>query len=157
MPNFNHGGVQPHSVGSHYPIIVVGYGDGTWRAEYGGAKSAPVPSAKAATHLATLAYGVLVTFNGETCKDWLVNLGFQAWLTGPANKDSVKQPSQAVAWVLGGARIDVYLQLTNAAGHRLVNSRTFASHEEAADFQEALCLLIGAKAKDSVLLSLFNK
>ena len=39
--NRDTGGVQPHSVGEAYPIVVVGYGNGTFRAEYAGVRSRP--------------------------------------------------------------------------------------------------------------------
>lgn len=42
------GGVQGHSVGEVYPIIVVGFGDGTWGIQLGRAESSRTSSAKAA-------------------------------------------------------------------------------------------------------------
>ena len=74
MSKFNHGGVQPHSVGPHYPVIVVGYGNGTWRAEYSGARSEALKSAVHAEQAAIVAHNRLVTRGHDACTVWLSNM-----------------------------------------------------------------------------------
>lgn len=71
MVNSSIGGVQGHSVGPHYPIIVVGYGDGTWTAAYGGVESRRFASSQDATHAASVAHDLLTGFGSAAAKDWL--------------------------------------------------------------------------------------
>lgn len=81
MSKFNHGGVQPHSVGEHYPIIVAGYGDGSWRAEYGPARSEPLASASEAQAVAIEAHAHLVRNGPVSCQTWLISHGLN-WALG---------------------------------------------------------------------------
>lgn len=149
MANQHIGGVQAHSVGPHYPVVVVGYGDGTWRAEYGGARSGPVKTSAHARLAASAAHHELTAHGHAACTAWLS--GFATTVERVAQKPV----SETTSWILGGARIDVYLQLTNADGHRQVRSRTFATPADAARFKIAIDVLVAAKVADAVLLALF--
>lgn len=53
------GGVQGHSVGDYYPLIVVGFGSGKWRVELGKLHSHEVDSSAAAVAVARRGYARL--------------------------------------------------------------------------------------------------
>ena len=56
----NHvGGVQGHSVGEVYPVIVVGYGNGNWAIQLGSTVSAQCDNLKATSLLAKHAKQIL--------------------------------------------------------------------------------------------------
>lgn len=82
MKQQNIGGVQAHSVGHHYPIIVVGYGDDTWRAEYAGVRSAPVKTAQEAIDLAQVAHGQLQAYGVSSARLALAPSVCMVWITG---------------------------------------------------------------------------